>query len=536
MAQALALILAAALAAGSLVAPTAKGRAGAMLGALVVAPILLIAHVWDTSAFAPLRDHPPLLAVALVLGGGVVAALARLFDGRPEWFPVAAVAMVPFRIPITIGGSTSNLLLPLYVVIGAGALAYAVPRLRGLRSAGRLTDPGDDALAGVLAPAAQSERPPEHPAKLLEWLLAASLILYAIQATYSSDADHALENVVFFYVPFAILFALLGRITWTIELVGRCLSVLALLAVAFAGVGFVEYATKHVLLNPRVITSNQLESYFRVNSLFFDPNIYGRFLMVVMLGLAGVVLWTRTQRTAISATVVLVILWAGLVLTFSQSSFVSLLVGLAVLGGLRWSVRYAAIAAGGLAVIGIGLALAAPDTVRFDLGNSKSADTATSGRYDLIRGGVDLFTAQPIVGQGAGAFAKDYRRTQKASSEGAASASHTIPITVAAEQGIFGLLLYVALLAAALARLFKGAGASVPRAVVAAAFLALVVHTYMYAAFLEDPLMWTLLGIGVALARVAGMAEGPDAAARSAARRLSRAGGPVESPAARPPS
>ncbi|MCW3041734.1 MAG: hypothetical protein JWM31_3639, partial [Solirubrobacterales bacterium] len=134
MAQALALILAAALAAGALVAPTAKGRAGAMLGALVVAPILLVAHVWDTSAFAPLRDHPPLLALAALAGAGVVAGLAVLFDRRPEWFPVAAVAMVPFRVPIAVGGSTSNLLLPLYVVIGAGALAYAVPRLRGLRA------------------------------------------------------------------------------------------------------------------------------------------------------------------------------------------------------------------------------------------------------------------------------------------------------------------------------------------------------------------------------------------------------------------
>ena len=41
-------------------------------------------------------------------------------------------------------------------------------------------------------------------------------------------------------------------------------------------IGFVEYATRHLLWNPKVIASNQFESYFRVNSLFFDPNIYGR--------------------------------------------------------------------------------------------------------------------------------------------------------------------------------------------------------------------------------------------------------------------
>ena len=47
-----------------------------------------------------------------------------------------------------------------------------------------------------------------------------------------------------------------------------------------------------------MIASNELEEYFRVNSLFFDPNIYGRFLALVMLGLAGVLLWERRPRTA----------------------------------------------------------------------------------------------------------------------------------------------------------------------------------------------------------------------------------------------
>ena len=45
-----------------------------------------------------------------------------------------------------------------------------------------------------------------------------------------------------------------------------------------------------------MIASNQVEEYFRVNSLFFDPNIYGRFLALVMLGLASVLIWA--QRAA----------------------------------------------------------------------------------------------------------------------------------------------------------------------------------------------------------------------------------------------
>ena len=74
-------------------------------------------------------------------------------------------------------------------------------------------------------------------------------------------------------------------------------------------------------------------------------------------------------------------------------------------------------------------------------------------------------------------------------------------MTVAAEQGVLGLAVYVALLAVAFLVLFTGAGRSPPRIAIAACFAALVLHTWTYADFLEDPLTWTLLGIGVALAR-----------------------------------
>ena len=44
-------------------------------------------------------------------------------------------------------------------------------------------------------------------------------------------------------------------------------------------------------------------------------------------------------------------------------------------------------------------------------------------------------------------------------------------------------------------------GGVAPAAAVAAAFCALVLHTWLYAAFLEDPLAWALLAVGTALAR-----------------------------------
>jgi O-antigen ligase len=471
------LIIAALLAAGAVVAPSPRVRAWAMLGALALAPIILGFHIADSDQLRPLRDHPALAVPGGIVAAAAVAGLAVLFARRPGWLPVAAAATLPFRVPIASGGSTSNLLLPLYLVVAAGVLGYAVPRL----------------FDGE--PNEHGRRP-----RILEWALAAYLALYAVQASYSADFGHALENVVFFYVPFALLFTLVARVPWTPRLARVCVGVLVVLALALVGVGFVEYATRHLFLNPKVIASNQLEDYFRVNSLFFDPNIYGRFLAVVMLLVAAGLLWARRRIEVVGGAVLLAVLWAGLVLTFSQSSFAALLIGLAVLGAMRWSVKWAVGLSAAALAVAVAFVAIAPGAVHLELGSSKSADKATSGRYDLIKGGVNLFTDAPIAGKGSGGFGREYRRAEHVSAERATSASHTIPITIAAEQGALGLAAYLALLVAAFARLFHRARAFPERAAVAAAFTALVAHSMMYAAFLEDPLTWTLLGVGTALA------------------------------------
>jgi hypothetical protein len=472
-AQAAGIIAASLAAAAALVLRSAGARAAAMLGALVLAVAVLLGHVWSTDQVQTLRDDPALSAVLAVAGLVAVLVLGWLLARYPWLLPLVAAAALPFRIPIDVGGDTANLLLPLYLVVAAGAVAYAI-RARG---------DGEERRPGVL-----------------EWVLGAVLVLYAAQAAYSSDVDRALEQVAFFYVPFAVLFALLARVQWTPRLAAWTLAVLVVLAVALVGVGFWEYETRRLLLNPRVINANQFESYFRVNSLFFDPNIYGRFLTVVMLGITAVVAWTARTRVALAGALLLALLWAGLVLTFSQSSFVALLVGLAVLGAFRWGAGRALAATGAVALVGVAVVLLAPGSVRLDLESDKSVQDATSGRYDLVAGGLELFSDRPVGGYGSGSFRREYRRNENASDERATNASHTIPVTIAAEEGIIGLLPYVALIVAALWRLAAHVRGSPARAAVAAAFAALLVHTFLYAAFLEDPLTWALLALGTGLA------------------------------------
>jgi O-antigen ligase len=148
--------------------------------------------------------------------------------------------------------------------------------------------------------------------------------------------------------------------------------------------------------------------------------------------------------------------------------------------------------------------LLAPTSLHFGLKGSKgSTSNATSGRTTLISGGLELFAERPLEGYGSGSFEVQYKRHGGGTSENATAASHTIPVTVAAEQGILGLAVYAALLISALLVLCRVAGRSPPRIALAACFAALVLHTWTYADFLEDPFTWAILAVGVALARAA---------------------------------
>ncbi len=481
---------------------------------------------------------PGVIAAALVGAVLVIGVLVLVMRHCPDAFPLLAIFALPFRLPISTDGRTVNLLIPLYLVVAAGTLTHLLPKWLGrdVQLGGDGETSFDSELTreagGGPAGGANTRFSAWLSPRGVEWLLLGAVVLYALQGMYSPDRAKAAENVAFFYIPFGLLFVLLRDVRWTRELILKCLGVAVALAVVFAGVGFVEYYRKALFLNPKVVAADQYDNYFRVNSLFFDPSIYGRFLAMVMIAVTTVVLWSRRRRAVLAGAGVLAWLLLGLITSFSQSSIAALLLGLAVLAAYRWDVRATVYVTGALIAIAAVVVLAAPPSLHFGLkGTGGSTSNATSGRTKLISGGLELFAERPLYGYGSGSFETEYKRHGNASTANATSASHTIPITVAAEQGVIGLAVYVALLIAAFAVLFRGAGRSPPRPkpgdtrlqpkpgdaglrpaspfrlAIAACFAALVLHTWTYADFLEDPITWTLLGIGVALARAEGAGE-----------------------------
>lgn len=490
----LGVIAVAALAAGAMLVIDDRQRAWTMLGALILSPVLLLADIWHYPQLDVVHRHPLEAAVGGAVALLAVVALALVIARRPALLAPLAVIALPFRIPIGVENNTSNLLVPLYFVVAAGCLAWIGSTLWQGRAGARPAVAGTGDVPSGRAPTART---------WLERLLAATLILYALQALYSDDFDKALQQMVFFYVPFALLLRLLWDLRWDRALLGICLKLTVALAVVFAGIGFVEYGTKTLLLNPGLIAANDVHTYFTVNSVFFDPDIFGRYLALVMILLVAVLLYDDRPRVQIGVTVVLAILWGGLVLTLSRSSLAALLVGLAVLAAMRWKVRPVLIAVAIVVVAGGAAVALSPKT----FGLNQGLNGASSGRANLVTGGIDLFKQRPIYGYGSASFVNEYRAHNQGI-DTTLAASHTIPITVAAEQGLIGLLVYVALVLVALLTMFRGARSHGARAAIAAALLGLVLHTMLYADFLEDPVTWTLLAIGGSLA-VANRAQAP---------------------------
>jgi putative inorganic carbon (HCO3(-)) transporter len=486
--QLLVLLVASGAAALALLARDRRLRLAAATLALAASPALVAGDVWHSSRLVDLRQDPLKLSVAIAAATLTVGVAAAAFSRLPWAFPVTLFAVLPLRVPIQVAGETAHLLIPLYLVIAAGLASVGYAELAGERRSG--------AGRAWRSNAAFAGEPP--PAVWLRRLIAAMLVLYALQTAYSVDVSNAIENACFFLIPFAVMLMLIGEVRWTRGILGGVLVAVAAMALVFAAVAFGEYAARDLLLSRgNLLQSNQLHLYFRVNSLFYDPNLFGRDLAFVLVALGAFLAWSRDARAALPAALAAGILLAALALSYSITSFLALLVGLLVVAGLRWGLRWA-LAGGAAIVLCAGLFLLASGTERSQIGSSDDLNTFSSGRVNLVSGGIRLARDRPAAGWGSGSFGAAFsRHVQRART----TVSHSEPITVAAEQGVIGLVPYVALVALALVVLLGGASASVATAAIAACFVALVVHSLGYAGFATDPATWAVLGLGLALRR-----------------------------------
>jgi O-Antigen ligase len=218
----------------------------------------------------------------------------------------------------------------------------------------------------------------------------------------------------------------------------------------------------------------------------------------------------RDPLWAVAATLALGITWVGLLPSFSQSSYVALMAGVAVAAIVMW--RWRSLVLLGVAAVVLLVVVGASPQLRHRIqGKTSSLSHITSGRSTLARNGIKLAVHNPVFGVGVGGFKRAYAdETGLKGREPKAAASHTTPITVAAEGGLPGLLLLLVLAWFALLTAFRRLGPffeGTARLGFGLALTAIFVHCLFYNALFEDPTFWGLLALVVVGARADGALE-----------------------------
>src|SRR5207344_2128863 len=114
---------------------------------------------------------------------------------------------------------------------------------------------------------------------------------------------------------------------------------LILMALVFAVVGVEQWINRDIFWNPKLLVGNIYAPFYRVNSVFWDPSIYGRFLVVAILASLVIALFSRSPRAVIAAVVAIGATWVGLLFSFAQSSFIALIAGVIVAAVFAWRWR-----------------------------------------------------------------------------------------------------------------------------------------------------------------------------------------------------
>ena len=454
-----------------------------------------------STAFDSLEGRPELLAGAAAAGLVFMAALTWLAYRYPTVTLITVLALLPLRLPLPLGGSTSNLLVPLYLLTLAMALAEIVFRDRLALSPRFKRDPTRVALAIMIA------------------VLGVSSLWVGISyAPRIKTFSLSLVKLFAFIVPFATLYYLVeGYLTSRLRLRRLIWAILAS-GVALALIGIVQAPTRWVIVNRAGVLDNELMQHtFRANSLFWDPNMFGRFCaLIVLLGVAMFLAvraggyrsrWRRALPLAAAGLAAI-----ALGLTYSRSGLLSVLAGLIVveLAWLGWKKGLIAVFATLLVLAG-GLAgiTAARDTR--DLGKkietTMGLNKLTGGRVYLVKAGWRMYKRHPVRGVGLAGFPQafpSYRTSHAAKLT--LKESHTTPVTIAAEQGTLGLVAFGGLLVTFFATTLRKRryGASrdlyLMQAGIVGGVVALCVSSLSYNAFFEDPYVWVFLAMGSAVA------------------------------------
>ena len=301
--------------------------------------------------------------------------------------------------------------------------------------------------------------------------------------------------------------------------------IVACVFVTAIALGALAAAQRTGFFNWRAILVQSDDYSYRANATFADPNHLARFLALALSLAGGAILVMGPRRlTLYLAIPALVIGAVGTVATASRSGWIMLLLcGFLVVvispiaSGTK--LRLVSAAAGSLAALLVLLLFqggADADRVR-----SLTTGVEVIGQREfLIKAGWAMFKDNPIYGVGSGNYQHalllsyinlipDWART---------TLSHTSLISILAEQGILGAAMFgfVGLrLAIVMTRKFLFAADPFVRLItgwLGVSFIGIVLHSQSEGRLIDEPYLWLLLGVFVALETVPAFASERDLA------------------------
>ena len=438
-------------------------------------------------SIAVLPSDGPVAWLAFALSTAATAALIALVPKGTVWGCVALFALVGAKDGLSVVDAAS--VSAFHVVLAALAIVVAIHFLK--------------------------TRPRRLPRlSALEWALAGPFLagLWSLPTSIAPNATVTYSARLLLLWLAAVLVARTLRTE-----AERRNALIALVAggVAISVVAVAQWIWHRPAFGHFVVHGNAFDGTLIVRpaGFYLDPNFLGMYL--VLASIAALALAFGGGRRALLWLLPAAPMLGVIAITYSRSSWVSLVVGALVLVVLVPKKARAWLAA----VLAVGLVLAvvlvgpASLITRVASVFDVEPDSSSATRLLMTKSMLEMIADRPVFGTGLEAFADAYPAYQSPGAREDVSHPHQVPLALVAETGIAGLLAQIVLLGAAVAALRRvwRSGLSAADAAIIAGMAALLVGLFLQFFLYFEPL-WLMTGL---LAASAG-----DAAPRGTVTRL----------------
>ncbi len=341
------------------------------------------------------------------------------------------------------------------------------------------------------------------------------LFVYIITAVLSTMLAYLFKSMdplqgIYAISTFALLFLFIKVIPYWFNSKISILNVINvyILATIITNIyGVLEFIINRMILN---------DIFFRMSSVFKDPNIYARFNLIAIFFLLSILFFNKNLKNNLKIYYLFGLLLCGLSLfmSLSRSGYLTLLLGLVIFSFLFKGKKYKLIAIAVVSLIALlGILLLA--TQRDFLGGTALIEASGINRILLILGGIDIIKENWFFGIGYTNFGNFYVTNYVSNvlkmtefnyyMMGYATSIHNWLIEIWVEQGIIGLVSFVFLFGNILRYLFsnfKKTFDPIIKVCLSSFFLMIVVfliHRFFYHTFIFHFFFWLMFGFTVSL-------------------------------------